>query len=172
MCEGYNGEELIKKLSKYIKQNSTVLELGMGPGTDLEILNKTYLATGSDYSQIFINQYLKRSPKADLLLLNALTMNTDRKFKCIFSNKVLHHFAKNDLKQSVKSQLNTLEDGGIVFHTFWSGDKEENLHGMRFTYYNEQHLKKIFEQDYEILELSSYTEMEENDSIYVIAKKR
>jgi hypothetical protein len=172
MCEGYNGEELIKKLSKYIKQNSTVLELGMGPGTDLDILNRAYLATGSDNSQVFLNQYLKENPDADLLLLNALTMNTDKKFNCIFSNKVLHHFAKDDLKQSVKSQLNTIEDNGIVFHTFWSGDKEENLHGMKFTYYNEQHIKKIFELDYEILELRYYTEMAENDSIYVIAKKR
>lgn len=172
MCEGYDGEQLIAKLSQYLSPASTVLELGMGPGTDLKILNKAYVATGSDNSQVFLNQYLKSNPKADVLKLNATNIETRRKFNCIFSNKVLHHLDKVHLKKSIECQLSTLEIDGIVFHTFWKGDKEEVLHGMKFTYYNEDFLEQLFDHDYEILELGSYKEMDADDSIYIIAKKR
>jgi hypothetical protein len=37
MAEGYDGAELIKILQKYLPQNSTVLELGIGPGKDMDI---------------------------------------------------------------------------------------------------------------------------------------
>lgn len=40
MAEGYDGEELIKILKEYLPEKSTLLELGMGPGKDLDILKK------------------------------------------------------------------------------------------------------------------------------------
>jgi len=39
MAEGYNGEELIQLLQEVLPSGSTVLELGMGPGTDLDLLD-------------------------------------------------------------------------------------------------------------------------------------
>ena len=42
MAKGHDGRELIEKLSDYLPADSTILELGMGPGTDLEILSKRY----------------------------------------------------------------------------------------------------------------------------------
>ena len=50
MCEGYDGEELINILRNNLAEGSTILELGMGPGKDLDILQKYYKMTGSDYS--------------------------------------------------------------------------------------------------------------------------
>ena len=79
MAECYDGAELIKILQKYLPENSTVLELGMGPGKDLDILKKLYTVTGSDNSQIFLDKYERSHPDADLLLLDAVTMNTNRK---------------------------------------------------------------------------------------------
>ena len=38
IAEGYDGSELIEKLQKFLPNNSTLLELGSGPGTDLKIL--------------------------------------------------------------------------------------------------------------------------------------
>ena len=35
-------------------KGSTLLELGMGPGKDLDLLKKTYSVTGSDSSKIFV----------------------------------------------------------------------------------------------------------------------
>lgn len=50
MVEGFDGAELIKILHKFLPEKSFVLELGMGPGKDLDILSKTFAATGSDNS--------------------------------------------------------------------------------------------------------------------------
>ena len=38
MAEGYDGRELIAVLKKHLKPGATVLELGMGPGKDLDLL--------------------------------------------------------------------------------------------------------------------------------------
>ena len=53
MAEGFDGRELIEILKKYLSKGSTVLELGMGPGKDLDILNKNYSST---YSFILFNK--------------------------------------------------------------------------------------------------------------------
>ncbi len=41
MAQGFDGKELIGILKKHLKEGSTVLELGMGPGKDLDILKST-----------------------------------------------------------------------------------------------------------------------------------
>ena len=38
MAEGYDGKDLIKVFENYLPKGSTVLELGMGPGKDLDML--------------------------------------------------------------------------------------------------------------------------------------
>ena len=39
MAEGYDGKEFIPVLRKHLKQDATLLELGMGPGKDVELLS-------------------------------------------------------------------------------------------------------------------------------------
>lgn len=150
---------------------STVLELGMGPGKDLDILSSDYIVTGSDYSNVFLELYKKKNKNADLLLLDAITLKTDRKFDCIYSNKVLIHLTKQELKKSLKRQRDVLNHDGLIFHSFWKGDKTEEMHGLRFVYYTKNQLLDLFEDSYEMLEIQSYKEMEKDDSIYVMAKK-
>ena len=99
MAEGYDGAELIKILQKYLRANSTVLELGMGPGKDLDILKKFYSVAGSDNSQVFLDKYRKKHQDADISLLDAVTIQTDRKFDCIYSNKVLHPLTKRGFEK-------------------------------------------------------------------------
>ncbi len=70
MAEGYDGGELIERLSLYLEERSSVLEIGMGPGVDLKLLNRHYRATGSDNSEVFIRRYLKENPEADVLSEN------------------------------------------------------------------------------------------------------
>ena len=57
MAEGYNGAELIKILHKHLSENSTVLEIGIGPGKDMDMLKKSYAVTGSDHSRVFLDKY-------------------------------------------------------------------------------------------------------------------
>ena len=171
IAEGYDGAELISILKKYLPEGSTILELGMGPGKDIDILNKTYNVTGSDTSCIFLNRYKKKNPDIELLLLDAIDMKTDKTFDCIFSNKVLHHLTKEDLKKSLVNQKNTLKDSGLLMHSFWHGNKEEFHHNLRFVYYTEKDLVEIIDNNFEIIELKRYTEMEKDDSIYTLLRK-
>jgi cyclopropane fatty-acyl-phospholipid synthase-like methyltransferase len=171
MIEGYDGRDLIEILKRYLKPKSTVLELGMGPGKDLDILGETYKVTGSDYSEVFINRYKKQNETADVLVLDARTLETDRKFDCIYSNKVLIHLTKEETKKSLLRQKKLLNEDGILFHSFWKGDREENMNGLRFVYYTEDQLIEKVKNDYEVLEINSFKEFEDDDSIYMILKK-
>ncbi|MEM7221163.1 MAG: class I SAM-dependent methyltransferase [Pseudomonadota bacterium] len=111
MADGYDGSELIKVLRTYLSDGSSVLELGMGPGKDLDLLSKHYLATGSDMSPAFIERYRAQNPKADLLLLDAASLDTQRQFDCIYSNKVLQHLRRQELAESFRKQAQRLKKG-------------------------------------------------------------
>ena len=121
MAEGFDGAQLIDVLRGYLPPGSTVLELGMGPGVDLDILSGTWTATGSDYSQVFLDRYRKLHPDADLLLLDATTLKTGRRFDCIYSNKVLHHLTRDELRTSLQAQVGLLNDDGLAMHSLLVG---------------------------------------------------
>jgi len=174
MADGYDGRELITELTKYLPRDSSVLEIGMGPGTDLTLLEKYYKGriTGSDYSEIFIDRYRNNHPDANLIVLNAITLKTDRKFHGLYSNKVLIHLTREELKQSIKRQVEILEPEGIICHSFWRGDKEENYDGLLFMYYSEEQLRTMFKDNFDIIKIEVYQEMEPADSLNIIARKR
>lgn len=170
LAEGYDGREIINKLKNYLEPGSTVLEVGMGPGIDLDILAEDYAVTGSDQSQVFLGHYKKKNPDADLIILDAVKMNTDQQFDCIFSNKVLHHVTKEEMVTSLGLQAQRLNPRGILCHTFWRGEKEETHEGMRFVHYLEDELKNVFNKHYDVLEIEKFREMGLDDSLYVIAR--
>lgn len=169
--EGLDGRILIEILKKHLKPGSTVLELGIGAGKDLELLGKTFNATGSDNSHLFLDLSATKNPNADLLLLDARTLATDRKFDCIYSNKVLHHLTKADLKRSFKRQRELLNDSGILFHTFWHGNRENKYQDLRFIQYRIDELIELTKNDYDLIKIDFYQELLGDDSIYLILRK-
>ena len=166
MAEGYDGREIIEVLRQYLKPGAAVLELGMGPGVDLEILTETYTVTGSDYSEVFLERYRQKHPDADLIQLDAVSVDTERHFDCIYSNKVLHHLTAEELAQSLLHQVSRLNPGGFLCHTFWAGDKEEEIQGIRFVYYAEETLEAMKPAGCETVVMARYTEMDKDDSIH------
>lgn len=171
MTEGQDGRELVAKLFDFLPRESTVLELGMGPGADLDLLAKRYRVTGSDTSTLFLERYLESHPGADVLELDAITLETDRSFDCLYSNKVLHHLLREDLERSVPRQAAILEEGGLLAHAFWYGSKIENHGGLHFQYYEEKDIREIFDGLFEVVLMERYEELEEGDSIFVILRK-
>jgi trans-aconitate methyltransferase len=172
MAEGYDGKEFIPVLRKHLKDNAAVLELGMGPGKDVELLSKFFQVTGSDNSRLFLERFRKEHPDADLILLDAVTLETERKFDCIYSNKVLYHLSKAQLKESFQKQSALLSNGGILFHTFWYGDQEEIQSGLQMLYYTQETLSKLIADEFEEIAFQMYSEMEENDSFYIVLRKK
>lgn len=169
MAEGYDGRELIEVLRHHLPDGSSVLELGMGPGVDLGILANHFRATGSDISQYFLDRYRDVHPDADLIHLDAVELETERVFDCIYSNKVLHHLTTEALSKSLRRQREILTDGGLVFHSFWRGNGVEEHHGLKFVYQNEDSLRETFGAVFGRVSVVTYTEMEEEDSLYVLA---
>ena len=169
---GYTGTWLMNKLNEYLSEGTSVLELGIGPGKDLDILKERYKVTGSDFARPFLDLYHKRDPTIPLLLLNAVTLETDNKFDCIYSNKVLYHLQKKEMIQSLERQADLLNPHGIVAHSFWKGDKEEDYLDLHFVYYKKSELRAVFSKFYRIIFIGYYKEEKAKDSIFVIARKR
>ncbi|MFW5821098.1 MAG: class I SAM-dependent methyltransferase [Bacteroidota bacterium] len=172
MAEPYDGKILIDKLENFLPDGSSVLELGMGPGKDMNILSKRYNVTGSDLSGKFIDLYLERNPGAEVLVLDAVTIEISKKFNCIFSNKTLHHLSREDLSKSLIRQHSLLTPRGYIIHSFWEGDREEVLSGLRFVYYRKKKLESIFAEKFKIINSVIYSEVFPDDSILILAQKR
>lgn len=170
MCEEYDGLELYEVLDKHLKENSSVLELGCGPGNDIEYLHKKYQVTGSDLSEEFLRRCKKRFESIAFLKLDVISIDTDKKFECIFSNKVLHHLTIEELEESLKRQQEVIAPNGIFAHTFWLGDKEFTMEGMLFVFHDKEKLLTLISKYFSILESYDYMEFEEGDSILIIAK--
>ncbi|MBC8374858.1 MAG: class I SAM-dependent methyltransferase [FCB group bacterium] len=170
LAKGYDGAELIDWLTNYLPENSSVLELGMGPGKDLDILRKVYHATGSDFSQLFVDRYLKQHPDADVFQLDAVTMDTPRRFDAIYSNKVLQHLSMDVCRQSLAVQHGVLNEGGLVLHALWYGTEYEEFGDLGFQQYTEESFADLLDGRFEILESKIFTEMEKDDSIAFVLK--
>jgi len=171
MAEGYDGRAFVQLLKEMLPEGASVLELGMGPGKDLLLLSEHFQAAGSDSSPIFLEKFREVHPDADLLQLDAVTLETGRKFDCIYSNKVLIHLTREELTESFRRQEEILKPGGILLHTFWYGDSEEEFNGLRFLYYTRETLEEVLGDKFEILAFEEYAEMEDGDSFYVVLKR-
>jgi SAM-dependent methyltransferase len=171
MAEGYDGRELVEILQKYVPSGSSVLELGMGPGKDLALLQRYFKPTGSDRSAVFVERYRALEPSADVLVLDAVHIDTERCFDAIYSNKVLHHLPKQDAARSMAAQHRALNPGGIALHSLWSGDKLEEHHGLLFQQYTAERFPELLDEQFEVLESKLYAEMDADDSLCIVLRR-
>lgn len=173
LSEGFDGKRLIDKLKEYLPAGSFVLELGSAEGKDITILQEHgYTITGSDYSIKFLGVLKKKHPNIDLLHLNATILDTELNFDAIYSNKVLHHLTDDELINSFKKQHELLNDNGIICHSFWSGEGDETFKGMYVNYHTVVELTKLLSDSFELLHTETYAEMDKDDSLFIIARKK
>lgn len=147
------------------------MELGSGPGTDWEILNKDYQVVGSDNSTEFIRRLQTAHPEDQFLELDASSLDTTDRFQGIYSNKVLHHLKDEELLQSIEKQHAILKNEGIICHSFWKGEGSEIFKGLYVNYHTQASLRSFFEPHFEILLLKEYAEFEEGDSLLLIGRR-
>lgn len=172
MARNYDPGLLVKRVREYLPNHSTLLELGMGPGTDLLALSKYYEVTGSDVSPVFLDDFRSAHLEIEVLEVDAANFSLDRKFDCIFSNKVLYHLSVPDVQESLRLQVKHLNDGGIIVMTLWYGaHREEFYEGLRFVYYTEQEIRELIPDGLKIETIERYTEMEQDDSLLVVLKR-
>jgi trans-aconitate methyltransferase len=167
-----DSSQLIDRLKNYLPLQSSLLEIGSGPGTDFHILKNYFKTIGSDYSREFLIRLQEKYANDTFLELNAITLSTDKRFDGIYSNKVLQHLTDEELKQSIVRQTSILNSSGIICHSFWKGEGEETMYGMLVNYQSEKTLANLFTESFDILLLEAYCEFEENDSLVLIARKK
>ncbi len=172
---GYDASWIIGKLSEHLDKGKDILELGMGTGLDYELMCENYNVLGTDSSPIFVEQYKTKNPYSNVMLLDAREIRLDKKFDCIFSNKVLHLLSKDDFIKSLGEQYNSLNDDGIIFMTLWHG--EYNVYWLfddtfRVTYYGVKDIENIVANQFNIVKIEMYTEIEDNDSLLVVLTKK
>ena len=168
----HDGAQLVDALREHVKTHASVLELGIGPGKDLKRLKEHFQVTGSDYSRLFLERYGKADPSADLLHLDARTLETERTFDAIFSNKALIHLSPEELQQSFDRQHDVLNDNGVILHSFWYGEDENIFNGLKLVYHNEKDLTAMLKDKFTIIALHKHAKQAENDSIFVVARKK
>ena len=172
LAKDVSGKALIERFREFIPEESEILELGSGPGTDWKILSQYFKVTGSDFSMEFLKHLKTKHHKGTFLELDAITLETERHFDGIYSNKVLHHLKDQDLKSSVKRQLEVLNPGGVLCHSFWNGEGSESFKGMFVNYHDESSLRGFFSNSFDVLLLEAYREFEDGDSLLMIARKK
>lgn len=172
LAEGHNGKALIDTFAKVLPRQSTLLEIGSGPGADWNILKEMYKVTGSDTSPEFLKHLKLTNPKGTFVKLDAATLDVNQKFDGIYSNKVLHHLKTDELIHSIKRQAEVLNSNGIICHSFWKGEGTEVFKGLFVNYHTEQDLRNLFDSYFDIISITHYAEFETDDSIYMIARKK
>ncbi len=170
MCTEYDGTLLYSELEKFLSKGSSLLELGSGPGFDLDYLSSIYRVIASDLSEEFIKRLKIKFHNIPVLKLNATNINLHQKFDCIFSNKVLHHLTREELELSLNSQFINLNPKGIIAHTFWLGSEDQEIEGLLFKYYRESELTEIVSKKFNVLSKVCYREFEDSDSLFIIAQ--
>lgn len=172
MAEGYDGRTHIERLNELLPPGSEVLELGIGPGVDLDMLAETFTAVGSDLSQAFLDRYARLRPEAELMQLDAITIDTDRRFDAIYTNKVLHHLTTGELHRSLHRQAEVIRPGGLLLHGLWAGTTAEDYGGLHDQRYLPDTLEAVIPDVLEIVECVFYEEMETDDSLRVILRRK
>lgn len=172
MAEGINGSALIKKLSAYLLPGAKILEIGSGPGNDFELLKKDFQVIGSDYSKEFLNRLNTLYSNETFLELNAITLKTTETFNAIYSNKVFQHLTNQEMETSLGRQSEILNNKGVICHSFWKGEGQEQFKGMLVNYQSEQSLEAMLSPKFNVLIMETYTEFEDGDSILCIAQKK
>jgi cyclopropane fatty-acyl-phospholipid synthase-like methyltransferase len=172
MCEGYDAAIQLEMLYKELTDGAVVLELGSGPGNDLELLASHYQVTGSDYSPAFVDILKTRFAEQSILTLDAKTIATTKLFDAIYSNKVLHHLNDDDLAASFCRQAQLLSPGGLVFHLVWrSLEAPQEDNGLIYEARDAATMKTAMGNSFELVESGLFGEFEEGDSLAILARK-
>jgi ubiquinone/menaquinone biosynthesis C-methylase UbiE len=172
LAEGIDGQNLINQLDTFLNPAARLLEIGSGPGKDWFILTQKYEITGSDNSAVFVKRLRELYSEAIFYELDATDLEIDQSFDAIYSNKVLHHLTDDQLKKSIERQAEILNDQGLVAHSFWNGEGSEVYKGLFVNYQSKESLSDLFDQNFEIVLLETYTEFEDGDSLFLIARKK
>lgn len=118
--------DYVDKFSKMINPNSTLLDLGCGPGNDVLLFTeKGFDVTGVDLSEEMISEAQRRVPSATFLVGSMAEIEfPDSSFDAVWSVGSLHHIDHADFGIVLRNAYGWLKQGGKAFISTKSGKGE------------------------------------------------
>ena len=163
---------MVERLSRLLPAGATVLEIGMGPGHDLQLLADRYRVVGTDRSPIFVQRFAAQHPGVDVRRVDATALDLPERFDGVYSNKVLQHLTADELRASLAGQYRLLVPGGVALHSLWYGTQCERHAGLRFQQYTGETFAAVLDGLFVIESAARYAEESEDDSLAVVLRRK
>jgi len=111
-----------------------ILDLGCGPGRDLQYFNSLgHAVMGLDGSEALVS-IARLNSGCEVLQQNFLAMNLPEcRFDGVFANASLFHVPSQELPRILLEVSNTLKSRGVLFCSNPRGNNEEGLGGSRYS---------------------------------------
>ena len=111
-----------------------ILDLGCGPGRDLQYFNSLgHAVIGLDGSEALVSM-ARLNSGCEVLKQNFLAMNLPEcRFDGVFANASLFHVPSQELPRILLEVSNTLKSRGVLFCSNPRGNNEEGLGGSRYS---------------------------------------
>ena len=147
------------------KKNSTVLEIGCGPGNITKYLlekRPDFKITATDVAPNMIALAKENNPSANFLVLDCRELNKlNEKFDAIMCGFCLPYLSKEDCAKLIKDSSSLLNSGGIIYLSAIEGDYKNSGYEAGSTgdkcyvyYHDEDFLRShLKENNFEFIEL-------------------
>ena len=111
-----------------------ILDLGCGPGRDLQYFNSMgHAVIGLDGSEALVS-LARLNSGCEVLQQNFLAMNLPKcRFDGVFANASLFHVPSQELPRILLEVFTTLKSRGVLFCSNPRGNNEEGLGGSRYS---------------------------------------
>ncbi|MFZ5392551.1 MAG: class I SAM-dependent methyltransferase [Patescibacteria group bacterium] len=127
----YNWTEIKIITDKYVKSDSSILDLGCGNGRLLSILPDQIEYTGVDISKYLIKEakkysrtHRKAKQKISFQVDSLMDFKTEKKYDYIFAIASLHHIPSESFRKKVLQNIfSFLKPGGLFICTNWQLDQ-------------------------------------------------
>ncbi len=169
------------------KKNSSILEIGCGPGNITKYLlekRSDFKITATDIAPNMIALAKKNNIAADFRVLDSRDIGElNMEYNAIIAGFCIPYLSKEDCTKLIKDSSNLLTDSGVVYLSFVEGDYESSNYlsgssGDRvfFYYHNLNSFKEELEKnDFEIVEImhKKFEKSDKSEEIHtiLIAKK-
>lgn len=156
-------EQFVREFSNCLKEGSTILDLGCGPGNIAKFLvnqNKGYKILGVDLSSEMLKLAHQNVPTEHFVIGDIRDLQLERKFDAVIASFCIIHLEDDEAIGLLRKTRDLLNDQGFLYLCFMNGgipgfDKASfSNEEMYFNYFSPDEIKKILENlDYKVLSM-------------------
>lgn len=119
-------KRFFQEFSDSLKMNSSILDLGCGPGNVAKFLveqNKDYKIIGFDLSTVMLELAQQNAPTEQFVLGDIRHLILKQKFDAVIISFCLIHLDDNEAKELLSTTYGLLNANGFLYLSFMSGGR-------------------------------------------------